>query len=297
MKKLIDLIGNTPLIEYENIDSNTLYLKLEKFNLAGSIKDRAVLGMIEDAQSKGIIKPGMTLVEATSGNTGIALAMIGAIKGYEVIICMPESMSIERRQAMSAYGAKLVLTDKVLGMNGAVAKMEELLRENPQYASLKQFDNPANPQMHYETTAEEIIKDCPQITALVAGVGTGGTISGVGKRLKEFNPNIKIIAVEPASSQILKGDVAGPHGIQGIGANFIPNNYDSKVVDEIIAVSTEETYTMTAKLAKTGVAVGISSGAAYAGALKYIDSKQNEHVVIIQPDGLEKYYSTGVIHE
>ena len=294
MKTLLDLIGNTPLIEYETVGKNTLYLKLEKYNLGGSVKDRAVLGMIEDAEKKGLLKKGMTLIEATSGNTGISLAMIGAIKKYKVIIIMPNTMTKERQQTIKAYGAQLILTEGRLGMQGSVDLMETMLQEESGYFALKQFENPANPAQHYATTAEEILTQCPQVNVLVAGVGTGGTISGIARKLKETIADLKAIAVEPAQSQVLRGLPASGHKIQGIGANFIPDNYDCSVVDKIVPIKEEEAFEGTKNLASNGILVGVSSGAAYSAALKYLEDKENCHVVIILPDGLDKYMSMGL---
>ena len=222
---VLDMIGNTPMIKLNNIGNSNIYVKLEKYNPAGSIKDRAVYYMVENLEKNGLLKKGDVLVEATSGNTGIALSMIGSLKGYKVIIVMPETMSVERRTLMKAYGAKLILTDGSLGMKGSIEKMNKLLSENSNYISLKQFDNEYNPLAHYETTGVEIYSQVKDIDIFVCGVGTGGTISGVGKYLKEQNPNIKVVAVEPEGSPVISKNKKGSHKIQGIGAGFIPKNY------------------------------------------------------------------------
>lgn len=295
---IIDLIGGTPVLKLNNLDKNIaeIYVKLEKFNPAGSIKDRPALGMIEDAEKTGKLKPGNTIIEPTSGNMGIALAMIGKVKKYKVIIVMPETMSIERRQMIQAYGAQLILTEGSLGMKGAIAKSEELVNSNKDYFMPMQFVNKANSQNHYETTAEEIIKDVKDVDAFIAGVGTGGTVSGVGKRLKEFNEKIKIIGVEPKKSAVLTGGKPGPHKIQGIGAGFIPDLYDSEVIDEVLDITDEESIEYAKYIAQNeGVLVGISSGANIAAAFKIAKELGSGHkVVTVAPDGGEKYLSMGV---
>ena len=245
-KNLLDLIGNTQIVKLNNIfdDENIadIYDKLEGFNLGSSVKDRAALGMIEAAEKSGRLKPGGTIVEPTSGNTGISLALISSLKGYKIIIIMPDTMSVERRSIIAAYGAEIILTDGAKGMKGAIEKAEELLKNNPDYFMPQQFENSANPEMHYKTTGEEIIKDLPDLYAFVAGVGTGGTIIGIGKKLKEFNPDIKIIAVEPTDSAVLSGEKPGKHKLQGIGAGFIPKILDLSVIDEIIRLSNDKAF-------------------------------------------------------
>lgn len=295
---VLDMIGNTPILKVTNIDKENrgeVYLKLEKFNPGGSVKDRAALGMIEEAERLGHLKKGSVLVEPTSGNTGIGIAMIGKLKGYDVVIVMPESMSMERRALVKAYGAKLVLTDGSKGMKGAIAKAEELVKEKG-YVMLQQFNNVANSKKHYETTAEEIIKDIPDITAVVAGVGTGGTISGIGKRMKEINKEIEVVAVEPEKSPVISGGEPGPHKIQGIGAGFIPTIYNSSVVDTVMQISDKEAINMAREIAlKEGILLGISAGAALAAAIKKArELGANSKVIAIAPDGGEKYISTGL---
>ena len=266
---VLDMIGNTPMIKLNNIGNSNLYVKLEKYNPAGSIKDRAVYYMVENLEKNGLLKKGDVLVEATSGNTGIALSMIGSLKGYKVIIVMPETMSVERRTLMKAYGAELILTDGSLGMKGSIEKMNKLLSENSNYISLKQFDNEYNPLAHYETTGVEIYNQVKDIDIFVCGVGTGGTISGVGKYLKEQNPNIKVVAVEPEGSPVISKNKKGSHKIQGIGAGFIPKNYNENVVDEVMTITDEESYEGVRIMAqKEGILVGISSGANIYAALK-----------------------------
>lgn len=294
----IELIGNTPLLKANNLtgdDKAQIYVKLERFNASASVKDRAALGMIEEAENKGLIKVGDTIIEPTSGNTGIAFAMIGALKGYNVIIVMPESMSKERRDLIKAYGAELILTDGKKGMKGAIEAAKSLADEKG-YFIPQQFENFGNSNKHYETTALEIIKDIPDVDIIVAGVGTGGTISGVAKRLKEINKNIKIIAVEPTDSNVLSGGNPGPHKIQGIGAGFVPGIYNKNLVDEIITVSNEEAYEMTREYTrKEGILVGISSGAAIFAAVKIANGLDgNKKIVVVAPDGGEKYLSVGL---
>ena len=286
---LLSLIGNTPILKANNLfEGNNVFVKLEKFNPGGSIKDRAALGMIEEAEKNGLLKENGVIVEPTSGNTGIAIAMIGKIKGYKVIITMPETMSKERRDMIKAYGAEIILTEGSKGMKGAIEEAERLASTKG-YFMPQQFLNEANAKKHYETTAEEIIRDIP-------GVGTGGTITGVGRKLKEYNPNIKIVAVEPSDSAVLSGENSGPHKIQGIGAGFVPKIYDSSVVDEIIKVKNEDAYTMAKNFAdKEGVLVGISSGAALKGAKDILENiSKDKKVLVIAPDGGEKYFSTGL---
>ena len=289
---VLDMIGNTPMIKLNNIGNSNIYVKLEKYNPAGSIKDRAVYYMVENLEKNGLLKKGDVLVEATSGNTGIALSMIGSLKGYKVIIVMPETMSVERRTLMKAYGAKLILTDGSLGMKGSIEKMNKLLSENSNYISLKQFDNEYNPLAHYETTGVEIYNQVKDIDIFVCGVGTGGTISGVGKYLKEQNPNIKVVAVEPEGSPVISKNKKGSHKIQGIGAGFIPKNYNENVVDEVMTITDEESYEGVRIMAqKEGILVGISSGANIYAALKLCEMYPDKKIVTVAPDGIDKYMS------
>ena len=292
---VLDMIGNTPMIKLNNIGNSNLYVKLEKYNPAGSIKDRAVYYMVENLEKNGLLKKGDVLVEATSGNTVIALSMIGSLKGYKVIIVMPETMSVERRTLMKAYGAKLILTDGSLGMKGSIEKMNKLLSENSNYISLKQFDNEYNPLAHYETTGVEIYNQVKDIDIFVCGVGTGGTISGVGKYLKEQNPNIKVVAVEPEGSPVISKNKKGSHKIQGIGAGFIPKNYNENVVDEVMTITDEESYEGVRIMAqKEGILVGISSGANIYAALKLCEMYPDKKIVTVAPDGIDKYMSMGI---
>ena len=297
-ENLIDLIGNTPVIKLNNIfsgDIADIYVKLEGYNLGNSVKDRAALGMIEAAEKAGKLKPGGTIVEPTSGNTGISLALISRLKGYKVILVMPDTMSVERRSIIAAYGAELILTEGKKGMNGAIEKAGELIENNPDFFMPQQFKNSANPLKHYETTGEEIIKDLPDLDAFVAGVGTGGTISGAGKRLKEFNSEIKIVAVEPQESPVISGGKPGPHKIQGIGAGFVPDNLDLSVVDEIIEIPTERAFEICRILAENGLFLGASSGANIAAA--YETAKKlgkGKKVLTISPDSGEKYLSLNI---
>lgn len=292
---VLDMIGNTPMIKLNNIGNSNLYVKLEKYNPAGSIKDRAVYYMVENLEKNGLLKKGDVLVEATSGNTGIALSMIGSLKGYKVIIVMPETMSVERRTLMKAYGAELILTDGSLGMKGSIEKMNKLLSENSNYISLKQFDNEYNPLAHYETTGVEIYNQVKDIDIFVCGVGTGGTISGVGKYLKEQNPNIKVVAVEPEGSPVISKNKKGSHKIQGIGAGFIPKNYNKNVVDEVMTITDEESYKGVRIMAqKEGILVGISSGANIYAALKLCEMYPDKKIVTVAPDGIDKYMSMGI---
>ena len=297
-ENLIDLIGNTPVIKLNNIfsgDIADIYVKLEGYNLGNSVKDRAALGMIEAAEKAGKLKPGGTIVEPTSGNTGISLALISKLKGYKVILVMPDTMSVERRSIIAAYGAELILTEGKKGMNGAIEKAGELIENNPDFFMPQQFKNSANPLKHYETTGEEIIKDLPDLDAFVAGVGTGGTISGEGKRHKEFNSEIKIVAVEPQESTVISGGKPGPHKIQGIGAGFVPDNLDLSVVDEIIEIPTERAFEICRILAENGLLLGASSGANIAAA--YETAKKlgkGKKVLTISPDSGEKYLSLNI---
>lgn len=300
-KQLTALVGNTPLLEmgaYSSAEGliTNIIAKLEYFNPAGSAKDRVALSMIEDAEKKGAIQPGATIIEPTSGNTGVGLALVCAVKGYKLILTMPETMSAERRNLVKAYGATVVLTPGSTGMKGAIEKAEELRDSIAGSVILQQFENPANPAIHYATTAEEIWRDTEgNIDYFVAGVGTGGTISGVGKRLKELNPNIKIIAVEPQTSAVLSGEAPGPHKLQGIGAGFIPKIYNPDVIDEIIKVSDDDAIRTSRKIAQTeGVLVGISSGAAaYAAAqIAKRPSSLDKTIIALLPDTGERYLST-----
>lgn len=289
MKETIQLIGNTPMYHLENTN---IYVKLEKFNVGGSIKDRAVLGMLEDAFKKGIIKEETKLIEATSGNTGIALAMLGAIYHIPVTIIMPASMSEERRKLVKAYGARLILSDAAKGMQGAIDQMQEMMKEDSTYLSLGQFDNEANATMHYQTTGVEILQQVPNVDIFVACAGTGGTFSGISRRLKETNANIRCVIGEPENSALLSGHSAGPHKIQGIGANFIPNILDVSLIDDIMLISDEDAIKETIQFAKeTGILVGISSGANIALAKRLATYEQDKIIVTIAPDGGEKYLS------
>jgi len=295
---VLELIGNTPILKLTNMidkDSADVYVKLEKFNPGGSIKDRASLGMIEKAESEGKLKKGAVIIEPTSGNTGIGLAMIGRIKGYKVIIVMPETMSKERRDLIKAYGAELILTEGRKGMKGAIDKAKEMVDEYG-YFMPQQFDNIANQEKHYETTAEEIYKEIEDLDVFVAGVGTGGTISGIGKKLKERNNEIKVVAVEPYNSQVLIGNKAGAHKIQGIGAGFIPKNYKQEYVDKVVAVKDEDAIKTAANFAsKEGMLIGISSGAAVYAAIEIAKKLgKGKKVLAIAPDGGEKYISMGI---
>ena len=300
-KQLIDLIGNTPLLELNKISAklglaSPIIAKVEFFNPGGSSKDRIALAMIEDAEAKGILKPGATIIEPTSGNTGVGLALVSAVKGYHLILTMPDTMSMERRNLVKAYGAEVKLTPGKDGMSGAISEAEHLRDTIPRAVILQQFKNPANPQRHYETTGMEIWEQTEgQVDVFVAGVGTGGTISGVGKRLKQLNPNVKIIAVEPASSPVLNGGNAGPHKIQGIGAGFIPKTYDASIIDEVLDIDNDDAILMGRELAKTeGLLVGISSGAAVCGAVEIAKRPEyvNKKIVVLLPDTGERYLST-----
>ena len=292
---ILDLIGNTPVVKLNFKEENIadIYLKLEKFNLSGSIKDRAALGMIEAAEKAGILKEGSTIVEPTSGNTGIALALIGRLKGYKVIIVMPDTMSVERRNILKAYGAELILTDGTKGIGESIAVAEKLVAENENYFLPQQFNNLANPQKHFETTGEEILKDFDKLDVFVAGVGTAGTLVGVGKKLREKFADVKIVAVEPSTSAVLSGEAPGKHSIQGIGTGFIPKNYDASIVDEIITISTEEAIDFAKKLSQDfGLFVGISTGANIAAAYQLAKKLgKGKTIVTVSPDGGEKYLS------
>ena len=300
-KSLIDLVGNTPLVQLSNYSAKrgleaTVIAKLESFNPAGCVKERIAVSMIEDAEARGILKPGVEIVEPTSGNTGIGLAMVAAIKGYKLTLTMPETMSVERRNLLKALGANIVLTPGPLGMKGAIAKAVEIKGENPNSFIPQQFDNPANPEVHKRTTAEEIWRDTDgKIDIFVAGVGTGGTIAGVGEVLKSRLPNVQIIAVEPAESPVISGGNPGPHKIQGIGAGFIPKNYNPAVVDEVIQVTNDNAILTARQLAQEeGLLVGISSGAAAYAATLVAQRPENKGkmIVTLLPDTGERYLST-----
>ena len=301
MKSAIELIGNTPLVELgqleKDIDAKArVVAKIEAFNPGGSVKDRVALAMIEQAERDGLLREGSIIVEPTSGNTGIGLALVSALKGYRLILTMPETMSIERRRLVAAYGAEVVLTPGSEGMKGAIAKAKLIQSELKDAVILGQFENKANPNKHYATTAEEIWKDTDgHVDVFVAGVGTGGTVSGVGKKLKEYNPNIKVIAVEPVASPMLSQGKAGPHKIQGIGAGFVPDNYNAAVVDEVITVADDEAIAIARLLAsKEGLLVGISSGAAAFVALQLAkrDDLKGKTIAVLLPDTGERYLST-----
>lgn len=296
-QNLIELVGNTPILRLNNMEKTNnltgeIYAKLEKYNPAGSVKDRAALEIIEDAERRGILKPGATIIEPTSGNTGIGLAFIARLKGYKVILTMPSSMSEERIKVLKAYGAEVVLTDAVLGMQGSLDKADEILKQTPGAIIAGQFTNPANVNAHYKTTGPEIWEDMDgNIDVFIASVGTGGTLTGTAKYLKEKNKDIKIVAVEPAESPLISKGIAGQHGIQGIGANFIPEILDRNIIDEVYTVTTDEAYQSSREVAqKEGLLVGISSGSVIDAAKHY--AKNNKKVVIILPDSGERYLST-----
>ena len=300
-KKLTELIGNTPLLELNKFSSlkgleQPIIAKIESFNPGGSVKDRVALAMIEDAEDKGLLKPGATIIEPTSGNTGVGLALVAAVKGYKLILTMPETMSIERRNLVKAYGATVKLTSGKEGMKGAIKAAEELRDSIPGSIILQQFENQANPQKHYATTGKEIWRDTDgTVDIFVAGVGTGGTISGVGKYLKEQNPNVKVVAVEPTTSPVLSGGQSGSHKIQGIGAGFIPSTYNSKYVDEIFQVDNDQAILTGRQLAQSeGLLVGISSGAAAFAASELAKRPENKgkRIVTLLPDTGERYLST-----
>ncbi len=300
-KKIDELVGNTPLFALDNIKrelelSANLYAKLESFNPASSAKDRVALSMIEDAEKNGTLKAGYTIIEPTSGNTGIGLAAIGAARGYRVVIVMPDSMSIERQRLMRAYGAEVVLTPGALGMKGAIEKAEELASASPTAIIAGQFDNPANPKAHYETTGPEIFRDTEgRVDIFVAGIGTGGTVSGTGRYLKEQKPSVTVVGVEPSDSPLLTKGKAGIHKIQGIGANFVPKNLDESVLDEILTTNSEDAMSCARLVAqKEGLLVGISSGAALSAAIILAKRPENKekNIVVLFPDTGEHYLST-----
>lgn len=300
-KSLVELIGNTPLLELSNYNKENnleanIIGKLEYFNPGGSVKDRIGYAMIEDAEKKGLLNKDTLIIEPTSGNTGIALAFVSAAKGYRLILTMPETMSLERRNLLKALGAELVLTPGPDGMKGAIAKANELKEQNENAIILQQFENPSNPEMHKRTTAEEIYKDTDgNVDIFVGGVGTGGTITGVGEALKAKNPNIKIVAVEPVNSPVISGGKPGPHKLQGIGAGFIPKNLNVNVIDEVIQIENEEAFKASKDLARTeGLLVGISAGAAVVAATKLAQREENKgkNIVVLLPDTGERYLST-----
>ena len=306
VKNVTELIGNTPLLELTKVEEKyelkaKIFAKIEYFNPAGSVKDRIAMQMIKDAEEEGKLKKGATIIEPTSGNTGIGLASIGTARGYRVIIVMPESMSLERRKLVKAYGAELVLTEAALGMKGAIAKANQLLEEIEGSIILGQFENPSNPKVHYLTTGPEIFKDLNgKVDAFVAGVGTGGTISGVGKYLKEQNKKTKVFAVEPATSAVLSGEKAGPHMIQGIGAGFVPNTLNTEIYDEIIKVANEDAIEFGKMISRTeGILVGISSGAALFAGVQLAQRKEFEgkNVVVLLPDNGDRYLTTKLFEE
>jgi len=300
-KKLTELVGNTPLLELNKFSerkglATPLIAKVEYFNPGGSVKDRIALAMIEDAERRGVLQPGATIIEPTSGNTGVGLALVSAVKGYHLILTMPETMSVERRNLVKAYGAEIRLTSGKDGMPGAIRAAEELRDSIPGAVILQQFENPANPARHYATTGPEIWRDTDgQVDIFVGGVGTGGTISGAGKYLKEQNPNVKVVAVEPKSSPVLNGGPSGPHKIQGIGAGFVPKTYDAGVIDEVIDVENDDAIRTGRELAKQeGLLVGISSGAAAFAAAQLAKRPENKgkKIVVLLPDTGERYLST-----
>jgi cysteine synthase A len=301
VKKLTDLIGGTPLVELNKFSESKkiekpIIAKVEYFNPGGSVKDRIALAMIEDAEAKGILKPGATIIEPTSGNTGVGLALVAAVKGYKLVLTMPETMSVERRNLVKAYGAQVVLTSGKDGMPGAIKAAEELRDQTPGSVILQQFENPANPAKHYATTGNEIWDDTDgKIDIFVAGVGTGGTVSGVGKLLKEKNPDVKIIAVEPSASPVLNGGKSGPHKIQGIGAGFVPKTYNSEVIDEVFDVDNDDAIRTSRELGQQeGLLVGISAGAAAFAAAEVAKRPENKGktIVALLPDTGERYLST-----
>ena len=300
-KSVEELIGRTPLMEIRNIEKEEglearVLVKLEYLNPAGSVKDRIARNMIQDAEEKGLLKPGATIIEPTSGNTGIGLASIAASKGYRLILTMPETMSVERRNILKAYGAEIVLTEGARGMTGAIEKAEELAKEIPGSFLTRQFENPANPETHRKTTGPEIWEDTDgKVDILVAGVGTGGSISGTGEYLKSHNPQVKVVAVEPSDSPVLSGGAAGPHKLQGIGAGFVPKALNTQIYDEILTLGSEESFAAAKLLAhKEGILVGISSGAALHGAIELAKRPENKGktIVVILPDSGDRYYST-----
>jgi len=305
-KKITDLIGRTPLVQLSTFAANrnlkaNVIAKVEFFNPGGSVKDRIALSMILDAEEKGILKPGGTIIEPTSGNTGVGLSLVGAVRGYKVILTMPETMSIERRKLAQAYGTEIVLTPGSEGMKGAIRKAEELRDSTPGAVILQQFENPSNPAIHVKTTGEEVWTDTDgKVDVFVAGVGTGGTVSGVAQALKAHNPNVYVVAVEPASSAVLSGQPSGAHKIQGIGAGFVPKNFNGEVIDEILPVSNEDAFATSRAIAKEeGIFVGISSGAAAYAASVVAQRPEfaGKNVVVLLPDTGERYLSTALLEE
>lgn len=305
-QSITTLIGRTPLLEPVNYSRRNelkarLLLKLEYLNPAGSVKDRVACAMIEDAEARGTLKPGSVIVEPTSGNTGIGLAAVAAAKGYRCILTMPETMSVERRNILKAYGAEIVLTPGSEGMKGAIARAEQLARETPGAMMAGQFTNPVNPEAHHRTTGPEIWQDTAgKVDILVCGVGTGGTISGTGRYLKEMKPSVRVVAVEPAASAVLSGGKPGPHAIQGIGAGFVPGTLDTRVYDEIITIANEDTYAAAKELGRTeGILTGISSGAALLAATRLAQMPENagKTIVVILPDSGDRYYSTPLFQQ
>lgn len=289
MQSIFQFIGQTPIYQ---IPGKPIYAKLEKYNLSGSVKDRAVLGMFLDAQEKGLLRPGRLLIEATSGNTGISLALMGSLFNLKVVIVMPESMSLERRQLMQAYGAQLILTPKEAGTKGAIAKAQQLLAQYPEALALDQFSNPANPDYHYRTTAVELLEQVPNLDCFVAGVGTGGTFTGVSRALKEKKTSIQCVAVEPLESAVISGEAAGPHPIQGIGAGFVPANFDLRFMDRVIKIPGAEAIERAKTFVReNGIGIGISSGAVLLAAEQVHTEKPNLTIGCLLPDGLEKYLS------
>ena len=292
-----ELIGETPLLELRHLHSGARVLaKLERTNPGGSVKDRVAVAMVNDAESRGILKPGATIIEPTSGNTGIGLALVAAVRGYKAIIVMPDSMSVERQKLLAAYGAQLVLTPGAEGMKGAIAKAEQLAKDIPGSFIAGQFENPANAQAHYNTTGPEIWQDTDgQVDIFVAGVGTGGTVTGTGRYLKEKNPQVQVVAVEPADSPLLSGGQAGPHGLQGIGANFIPQVLDTAVYDRVISVTQQQAHEAARLLAqKEGILAGISSGAALHAAMELANENPGKTIVVLLPDTGDRYLSTAL---
>ncbi len=303
-ENILELVGNTPLVKLGKYASNRnleaeIVAKVEFFNPGGSVKDRIALNMIEQAEKDGTLKPGATIIEPTSGNTGVGLSLVGAVKGYKVILTMPETMSIERRKLAAAYGTEIVLTPGSAGMKGAIAKAEELRDSIPGAVILQQFENPANPAIHVKTTGEEIWRDTDgQVDIFVAGAGTGGTVSGVGVALKSHNPNVKVVVVEPATSAVLSGNPSGVHKIQGIGAGFVPKNYNADVIDEILPVGNDEAFVTSRAIAKEeGIFVGISAGAALYAATDLAKRPENKgkRIVVLLPDTGERYLSTALV--
>ena len=305
-KSITDLIGRTPLVQLSTFAANrnlkaNVIAKVEFFNPGGSVKDRIALSMILDAEEKGILKPGGTIIEPTSGNTGVGLSLVGAVRGYKVILTMPETMSVERRKLAQAYGTEIVLTPGSEGMKGAIRKAEELRDNTPGAVILQQFENPANPAIHVKTTGEEIWQDSQgKVDVFVAGVGTGGTVSGTAKALKAHNPGVYVVAVEPASSAVLSGQPSGAHKIQGIGAGFVPKNYDAALIDEVLPVSNEDAFATARAVAKEeGIFVGISSGAAAYAAATVAQRPEfaGKNIVVLLPDTGERYLSTALLEE